>query len=489
MTDRTDETLPRADEPVWPGTDAPPSGDPVMLTLLKNILAGTRLALMLPVRKEAFRGSIHQAVLLILATIVVLIVAQFFETAPRRQFNMFGLSSVLTGFCAVLLAAYCSVGVQRATATLATFLVFVVSTFPVVNVVWTLVRVGVPPEILYTWAYMPALIVSVVWPLMIAYRAVRMIHEAEPAKALVVGGIYAALVVAPAFLLPTVPLWTSLGPPAVASDEDSSADYRPVDVEAAYYRQARLLDDAVKTLHRHRPGVADLYFVGFGGYAHQDVFLREVQSVHGLFDERFDTANRSVELINNPATLEDTPLANAHNLERVLENLARRMDVDEDILFLFLTSHGSRDHRLSAEFWPLGLNDLPAEELADILDRAGIKWRVIVVSACFSGGFLDSLADENSLVIAAARRDRQSFGCAHENEWTYFGQAYFDEQLRHEYSFTDAFDAAVAAIAAREEAEELTPSEPQIHVGTAIADRLETLQARIEAGSMAASTN
>ena len=110
---------------------------------------------MLPVRKEAFRGSIHQAVLLILATIVVLIVAQFFETAPRRQFNMFGLSSVLTGFCAVLLAAYCSVGVQRATATLATFLVFVVSTFPVVNVAWTLVRVGVPPEILYTWAYMP----------------------------------------------------------------------------------------------------------------------------------------------------------------------------------------------------------------------------------------------------------------------------------------------------------------------------------------------
>ena len=293
-----------------------------------------------------------------------------------------------------------------------------------------------------------ALILSVVWPLMIAYRAVRMIHEAEPAKALVVGGIYAALVVAPAFLLPTVPLWTSLGPPAVASDEASETDYRPVDVEATYYSQARLLDDAVKTLHRHRPGVADLYFVGFGGYAHQDVFLREVQSVHGMFDERFDTATAPCPDQQSGDAGGYAP-GQRHNLERVLENVARRMDVDEDILFLFLTSHGSRDHRLSAEFWPLGLNDLPAEELADILDRAGIKWRVIVVSACFSGGFLDSLADENSLVIAAARRDRQSFGCAHENEWTYFGQAYFDEQLRHEYSFTDAFDAAAAAIAAR----------------------------------------
>ncbi|MBI3343396.1 MAG: hypothetical protein HY028_00695 [Gammaproteobacteria bacterium] len=51
-----------------------------------------------------------------------------------------------------------------------------------------------------------------------------------------------------------------------------------------------------------RPGISDLYFVGMGSYALQDVFMKEVRYIQRQFDERFDTRGRSVSLINNEKT-------------------------------------------------------------------------------------------------------------------------------------------------------------------------------------------
>jgi hypothetical protein len=50
--------------------------------------------------------------------------------------------------------------------------------------------------------------------------------------------------------------------------------------------------------------------------------------------------------------------------------------------------------------------------------------KVIVVSACYSGGFIDPLQDDRALVITASRPDRRSFGCADESYFTYFGRAF-----------------------------------------------------------------
>jgi hypothetical protein len=71
---------------------------------------------------------------------------------------------------------------------------------------------------------------------------------------------------------------------------------------------------------------------------------------------------------------------------------------------------------------------------------------VIVVSACYSGGFIPPLQDAHTLVITAARPDRRSFGCADENDFTYFGRAFFKEALPKSHSFQDAFRAAEALV-------------------------------------------
>jgi hypothetical protein len=158
------------------------------------------------------------------------------------------------------------------------------------------------------------------------------------------------------------------------------------------------------------------------------------------------------------------------------------MDREHDILFVFLTSHGSRQHELVLNQNGMELADLPAAQLARFLRESAIRWKVVVISACYSGGFLDALKDDGTMVITAARHDRQSFGCADENEFTYFGRAYFKEALPQASSFQDAFRKAevlVQEMEARElKAPAGTPSDerhslPQMWSAPAIEQQLQ----------------
>jgi hypothetical protein len=239
------------------------------------------------------------------------------------------------------------------------------------------------------------------------------------------------------------------------------------ELQAALPRQSELVQRAVARLQPSRSGSRRLYFVGFAGYGYQAVFKREALAVRKLFDERFGTSGRSVTLINHPSTIDEMPLATRDNLEQVLRAMGDLMDVENDTLFLFLTSHGDRS-MLAVEMPHMRLEQLRPATLKAMLSRSGIKNRVIVVSACHSGSFIPLLADPHTLVIAAARSDRSSFGCEDKRDWTYFGDAYFNRALRQETSFRRAFKKASELIKTWETSEKLVPSLPQIKGGEAL---------------------
>ncbi|HWV17381.1 MAG TPA: C13 family peptidase [Rhodocyclaceae bacterium] len=257
------------------------------------------------------------------------------------------------------------------------------------------------------------------------------------------------------------------------SSDQPQKDYLASVREDNIYRQSKLLADTLAQLKPGQAGQVELFFVGAAGYAAQDVFMREVNSISRLFDERFGTAGRSLRLINNADTIQDVPIASKTALEKSFGHIAKLMNPDEDILFLFMTSHGSKEHKFSLDFGMMRFNDLDPPALRQLLDEAGIRRRVIVVSACYSGGFIDALQNDDTLVITAAAADKNSFGCDNENDYTYFGKAYFDEALRKTWSFTEAFELAKPVIAEREKLQEYTPSEPQIALGKNIAPVLE----------------
>lgn len=282
-----------------------------------------------------------------------------------------------------------------------------------------------------------------------------------------------AVLAVPLWLLPAADLWRSR-----EADAEPERDWFAAAREEVIYAQPALLEQRLAQVAPQRAAVADLYFVGVAGYAAEDVFMKELGVIEALFRDRFDADGRSVTLVNNPQTVARQPVATATALARTLEHLGQVMDPDEDVLFLYLTSHGSEDHRLSMEFWPLQLNDVDPQTLRQMLDRSRIRWRVIAISACYSGGFIEALRDEHTVVLTASDAQRQSFGCGTESDFTYFGQAY-DAALRSTFSFTDAFEQARTHIAEREKAEALSPSHPQIHVGAKIAPKLDALAARL----------
>jgi hypothetical protein len=243
----------------------------------------------------------------------------------------------------------------------------------------------------------------------------------------------------------------------------------------ALKRQPQLLEGALASLKASRAGQPQLFFVSFAGWAPQAVFKREALAVRALFDARFGTAGRSLVLINHASTLDGIPLASSNNLDKALQHIGGLMRKDDDVLFLFLTSHGRKD--VFAVERPGGLppDDLTPASLRGMLDRSGIKNRVIVLSACHSGSFIPALADASTLVIAAAHADRTSFGCEDKREWTYFGDAFFNQALREERSFERAFERAKRMIAHWEAEQKLDQSLPQIAGGEALRARLEAL--------------
>ena len=217
-------------------------------------------------------------------------------------------------------------------------------------------------------------------------------------------------------------------------------------VETALYNQRALLAQAVGALAPRDAGRINLFLLAVGGDGSQEVFRREVEFVRGQFAERFGTARRSIVLVNSRSSVGQLPMATATSIREALGALAARMDRNEDILFVFLTSHGSRQHEFVLNQNGMDLADLPAAEFARLLRESGARWKVVLISACYGGGFIDALKDDGTLVIAAARSDRQSFGCADENDFTYFGRAYFKEALPQSSSFQDAFRKAEARV-------------------------------------------
>jgi len=267
----------------------------------------------------------------------------------------------------------------------------------------------------------------------------------------------------------------------VKKDKETGSSYARRKLnEDAFYEQPKVLERELAAVKPGRRGVIDIYFIGIGGYADQDVFMKEINDVSRLFQERFGTGGKTIRLVNNRKTLASSPVASVTSLRASLMRVGEVMDKDEDLLFLFLTSHGSQTHRFSLDLWPLQLHELEPGKLRALLDESGIRNRVIIVSACYSGGFVNSLKDENTLVISASAVDKNSFGCSNEAEWTYFGKAYFDEALRKTHSFVDAFESAKPVIAEWEKKEGYIASEPQMALGETIKPKLLKLARQLD---------
>lgn len=263
------------------------------------------------------------------------------------------------------------------------------------------------------------------------------------------------------------------------ADEDDAAELGPNDwpddaptPEQVFSAQPDQVKVSLSKLAKRTPGKTNVYAIAFAGDASEDVFRNEAEYLDRLMATRFGSPGHTLVLENNPKSLTTRPLASWTNLEGALAGLAKVMDPREDVLLLYVATHGGSDHSLLVDMDPIPLDQLDADGLADIFARHAFRWKVVVVNACYSGGFVPRLRGAGTLVMTSARNDRTSFGCGVDSDITYFGRAWLADGLNATPDFVDAFGKARAEIAAWEKKDSLTPSEPQMDMGDGIADKL-----------------
>jgi len=241
--------------------------------------------------------------------------------------------------------------------------------------------------------------------------------------------------------------------------------------------QRDLVDAQVAKIAGEPATAGRVFFLGFAGYGEERVFAEEIKLAARRVGERYGSTFRSVLLINDRRDLSTYPLASESSLRYSLKALALVMNPEEDVLFLALSSHGAPDATIDVSNTGMTPQALGARTLARLLAESGIRWKVVVVSACYSGTFVKPLADNHTIVITAASKNRSSFGCSDQRDLTYFGEAFYRDALPDAANLHAAFEAARQEIRRREKDEDFTPSNPQAHISAALEKKLAAIEA------------
>ena len=448
--------------------------------LLRNLSAGARLVFFRPIGVADFRISPADFAVLFTLNVLVWIAAAAIRIGADGDLNLSALPGMMLQVPLVLFAALLVGAIYRRSDLLLALAVMWIAgdwVFEVMMIAIHYFFMAGQPSVLPR-RFAPTIgNIYTLWGLVVLWRAVWIAAGRKRPQSIYAAGLMTAFYGFVFFFVPRGEPWVESPAEVAAEPSGLTAGH-----EEVFHLQPTILAETLAAVQPGRPGEIDLFFVGMAGYAPQNVFLNEVTAVEKLFAERFGTKGRAVTMINSATTLREAPIATMTNLRATLTDLSRAMNRDEDVLFLFLTSHGDREHRLAFELPPLSLQQPTPPALARMLVESRIKWKVIVISACFSGGFVEPLADANTLIITASAADKSSFGCEHGRDWTYFGEAYFRDALAKTGSFTEAFAIASAAIAEREKREDLEPSEPQMNIGAAMRERLPAIEAAITKG-------
>lgn len=478
----------------WPAathTDAPAEPPPLsyLHALWQNTVAGFALAFFSRNAAARLHASGMQVLGLLLIATLLGFAFDFARIGADGEFQPWGLGGVVQSLALVLTLATVvsmTLAAPRATARIAVALAALAIAFQFPGAVLQFAQHTRARE----WAWPLYYAQWALWGWMAAAMVTGALRAAAAQGATATPQLRSAAAVAAVLLLLAMQwllryddtLWAPRYDAAAESD-NAYTQAMAAASEAALYAQPKLLDDALAAIAPGRPGVTDLFYIGFAGTGYQDVFLNEVTGAERVVHERFAAQGRGVLLANARRTPLERPFATATALERALGAVAAKMNKDEDVLLLFMTSHGSSKHEFQVELWPYRFDAITPERLRALLDASGITHRVLVISACYSGGFVVPLASPDTLIVTAAHAERTSFGCKDGEAWTYFGEAYFAHGLSSTGSFERAFELAIPRVAEREQREKREPSQPQISVGARIRERLQALEGNWVSGA------
>lgn len=248
---------------------------------------------------------------------------------------------------------------------------------------------------------------------------------------------------------------------------------------AWYLAQHQSLNTEIAGLQQQQPGVVDAYIV-VAGLDSDPVFSREAKETAKVLSRRFGGAGRTILLAGGKDG--KTAHGSPSNIAVTLAAVAAKMDLNEDVLILYTTSHGSAKTGIIYQDGNDGFGMVSPSRLANLIGGLGIKRRLIMISACYSGVFIPPLQSEDSIILTAASERRTSFGCNPGNDWTFFGDAVINHAMRKPQPLAIAAKEAKKLIFDWENQLGMISSEPQIFFGEKSGVWLTALESRMPAG-------
>jgi hypothetical protein len=274
------------------------------------------------------------------------------------------------------------------------------------------------------------------------------------------------------------PLLAASSPLEILTRADAGMQIERNRSPAGELEEHRKLERALHALAPQRPGIVDAYVVSIA-LDSDPVFGREARAAGDVLRRRYDAAGRTIVLAGTdgkaPSAL---PRGTPTTLGIALARIAELMDEKEDALILYTTSHGAR-FGLYYNDADNGYGAISPSRLQSILDQLGIGNRLLILSACYAGVFVPVLQSETGAIVTAASADRTSFGCAAQNDWTFFGDAMVNHSLRKPQPLPIAFAEAEALVSGWEGKIGAAPSQPQLFIGPASARWLGALEERM----------
>ncbi|WP_445360744.1 C13 family peptidase [Microbulbifer sp. EKSA005] len=247
----------------------------------------------------------------------------------------------------------------------------------------------------------------------------------------------------------------------------AQTDIPGAQVEARLYSESERLQSAIAALPSQRPGVRDIYTLLIGGDGTSPVFARELDWVAERLDEAFSIDQRMLRLSNGGGY--GFPLATRTSIQESLNAIDQLMDPKEDLLLIHLVSHGARNGDFKIAEGEIPLNDFSLKDGQQWLDNINAQYQWIVVSACFSGQWVEVLNSPNRVIFTSAAADRSSFGCSDDSERTWFSSALYGEALNQGIDNPEAwFEMAKLKVTEMEQEQGIKRSRhslPQYSVG------------------------
>jgi len=212
-------------------------------------------------------------------------------------------------------------------------------------------------------------------------------------------------------------------------------------------KDVELMSQALSKLPPQRPGVVDTYVIS-ASFWNDPVFENEAKEAAAVLGRRYDATDRTVVLsAGRGARLPRTyPAASPNNFNAAIGKLGQILDPKEDLLVVFVTSHGGQDGAVALQETGRMGGALRVLHLRTALQQAGIQTKLVIVSACFSGHFILPMTNPDTVVLTAAAADKTSFGCEPSRDWTYFGDALFNHAMRGGEGVMQAFSEATSII-------------------------------------------